>query len=84
LASLSSREKHLAIRAGLRATDGHGCKISFGGREVQLNFRVVAVNQNGITALNVKLDVSNLSPGAYVLAIGGPRHERRKYPMVVK
>ena len=44
----------------------------------------VAVNHNGITALRAKLDVSNLSPGGYVLAIGGAARERREYPLVVK
>jgi hypothetical protein len=44
----------------------------------------IAVNQNGITALSVKLDVSNLSPGGYLLAIDGAGHERREYPLVVK
>ncbi len=44
----------------------------------------VAVNQNGITALNVKLDVSKLGPGGYLLAIGEAGHERREYPLVVK
>ena len=44
----------------------------------------MAVNQNGIAMLNVKLDVSNLSPGGYLLAIGGAGHERREYPLVVK
>ena len=44
----------------------------------------MAVNENGITALKVKLDVSNLSPGGYLLAIDGARHERREYPLIVK
>ena len=44
----------------------------------------MAVKQNGITVLNVKLDVSNLSPGGYLLAIGEAGHERREYPLVVK
>jgi len=44
----------------------------------------MAVNENGITALKVKLDVSNLSPGGYVLAIGGASVEQREYPLVVK
>ena len=44
----------------------------------------MAVNENGITALKVKLDVSNLSPGGYVLAIGGASVEHREYPLVVK
>jgi len=44
----------------------------------------MAVKQNGITVLNVKLDVSKLSPGGYVLAIGGAGHERREYPLLIK
>jgi hypothetical protein len=44
----------------------------------------MAVEQNGITALKVKVDVSNLSPGGYLLAIGGASGERREYPLVVK
>ncbi|MHB8617821.1 MAG: hypothetical protein ACYC93_17355 [Candidatus Acidiferrales bacterium] len=44
----------------------------------------MAVNQNGITALRAKLDISNLSPGGYLLAIGRAGTERREYPLVVK
>jgi len=44
----------------------------------------MAVDQNGITALSAKLDISNLSPGGYVLAIGGAGRERREYPLVMK
>jgi hypothetical protein len=44
----------------------------------------MTVNQNGITVLKVKLDVLNLSPGDYLLAIGGAGAERREYPLVVK
>ena len=44
----------------------------------------IAVDQNGLPALKVKLDVSNLSPGGYLIAIDGARHERREYPLIVK
>ncbi|HVB55269.1 MAG TPA: hypothetical protein VNE63_02415, partial [Candidatus Acidoferrales bacterium] len=44
----------------------------------------MAVDQNGITALRAKLDISNLSPGGYVVAIGGAGRERREYPLVMK
>jgi hypothetical protein len=44
----------------------------------------VTVNQNGITALNVKLDTAKLNSGTYLLAIGQEHGERRKYPLVVK
>ncbi|MHB8412581.1 MAG: hypothetical protein ACYDDI_11640 [Candidatus Acidiferrales bacterium] len=44
----------------------------------------IAVNQNGIPALKVKLDVSNLSSGGYLLVIGRAGVEQREYPLVVK
>ncbi|MFZ0337679.1 MAG: hypothetical protein WAL45_06575 [Terracidiphilus sp.] len=44
----------------------------------------MAVNQNGVTALKVKLNISNLSPGGYLLAIGGAGSGPREYPLVVK
>jgi hypothetical protein len=44
----------------------------------------VAMNQNGITALNVKLDTAKLNSGTYLLAIGPERGEQREYPLVVK
>lgn len=44
----------------------------------------IAVNQNGVPALKVKLDVSNLSSGGYLLVIGRAGVEQREYPLVVK
>lgn len=44
----------------------------------------LAVNQSAVTALNVKLDISNLSPGGYVLAIGGAGPGPREYPLAIK
>jgi hypothetical protein len=43
----------------------------------------VAVNQNGISMLTVKLDLSKLSPGTYILAIDGVDAGRREYPLDV-
>jgi hypothetical protein len=43
-----------------------------------------AVNQNGSTVLNVKLDVSDLSPGTYVLAVGALGGEQREYPLTIE
>ena len=44
----------------------------------------LAVNENGVPALKVKLDVSNLSSGGYLLVIGRAGVEQREYPLVVK
>jgi hypothetical protein len=43
-----------------------------------------ALIQNGITALKVKLDVSRLNPGSYVLGIGQPGEATNFYPLLVK
>lgn len=42
-----------------------------------------AVNESGLTPLNVKLDLSKLSSGNYVLALEGGG-ERREYPLIVQ
>lgn len=42
-----------------------------------------AVIQNGTTVLKVKLDVSSVNPGSYLLRIAQPDIERF-YPLVVK
>lgn len=44
----------------------------------------LAVNENGVPALKVKLDVSSLSSGGYLLVIGRAGVEQREYPLVVK
>jgi hypothetical protein len=44
----------------------------------------IAVSQNGLPALKVKLDVSNLSSGGYLLVIVRAGVEQREYPLVVK
>jgi len=62
----------------------YGLQVSTELEKPLISTTVMAVNQNGITALNVKLDVSNLNPGGYVLAIGGAGHERREYPLLIK
>ncbi|MHB8413481.1 MAG: hypothetical protein ACYDDI_16260 [Candidatus Acidiferrales bacterium] len=62
----------------------YGLQVSTELEKPLISTTVTAVNQNGITALNVKLDVSNLNPGGYVLAIGGAGHERREYPLLIK
>ena len=43
-----------------------------------------AVIQNGITVLKVKLDVSRLNPGSYVLGIGQPGEATNFYPLLMK
>jgi hypothetical protein len=62
----------------------YGVQVSTELEKTLITTTGVAVNQNGITALSVKLDVSNLSPGGYLLAIDGAGHDRREYPLVVK
>lgn len=44
----------------------------------------MAVNQNGVTMLSVKLDLSKLNPGTYLLEMEQPGNERRSYPLVMK
>lgn len=67
-----------------RGPGNYGVQVSTELEKTLIATAGVAVNQNGITALNVKLDVSNLSPGGYLLVIGEAGHERREYPLVVK
>jgi hypothetical protein len=43
-----------------------------------------AVNQDDSTALNVELDVSHLSPGTYILAVGTLGGEQKEYPLTIK
>ncbi|HEV2313701.1 MAG TPA: hypothetical protein VGR94_00210 [Candidatus Acidoferrales bacterium] len=43
-----------------------------------------AVKQNGSEVLNVRLDLSRLGPGTYLLTIGPPSGEQREYPLVTK
>jgi len=62
----------------------YGVRVSTELEKTLVTTTGVAVNENRITTLNVKLDVSNLSPGGYVLAIGPAGGERREYPLVVK
>lgn len=44
----------------------------------------VAVNQDGATSLNVKLDLSKVSPGTYILGVGSSDGRRREFPLIVK
>lgn len=43
-----------------------------------------ATMENGSAALNVKLDLSRLAPGPYLLEIGQTGAERNEYPLVLK
>jgi len=62
----------------------YGLQVSTELEKPLISTTGMAVTQNGITVLNVKLDVSKLSPAGYVLAIGGAGHERREYPLLIK
>lgn len=42
------------------------------------------IRKEGVTALKVKLDVSKLNPGSYVLSIGHPGEQPNSYPLIVK
>lgn len=44
----------------------------------------VATNQSGIMLLHVKLDISSLSPGTYILQVGSRNAEQRRYPLILK
>jgi hypothetical protein len=42
------------------------------------------IRKDRITALKVKLDISSVKPGDYVLNIGQPGEEANSYPLAVK
>ena len=44
----------------------------------------VAVNQDGVTSLIVKLDLSNVNPGTYVLGVESSDGGRREYPLMIE
>ena len=44
----------------------------------------MAVNEDGVPTLNVKLDISKLRSGTYLLGVGQAAGERREYPLVIK
>ena len=43
-----------------------------------------AVNRDGVTALNVKLDLSRLSPGTYILRLSPSKGEASEYPLIIE
>jgi hypothetical protein len=42
------------------------------------------IREDGITVLNVRLDVSNVSSGSYILSVGEAGMEPQSYPLIMK
>jgi hypothetical protein len=42
------------------------------------------IRKDGVTALKVKLDITKLNPGSYVLSVGRPGAAANSYPLLVK